>query len=164
MIVNRGQFAELCGVSARQVSNWINLGMPCAGAGRKGSPLQINSAAAIAWLLKKASGGAVRKHPSQQERLLAARAQKLELEVAAIQGRTISAEDYMTDMMVLCGLLVTGLSALPGRLAGQVVAMQTTAEAAHIIRCECNALRNELAAKVRALGESLAEAEEDAAT
>ena len=116
---NRAEFAAITGYSTRQVSKWIAAGMPAVTTGKKGAVMRIDTALAIPWLLKRASGGAVRQDATAHQRLLAARAQKTELEVAAIQRRTIPVEDHEADMQALAAFFVSGLSALPARLAAE---------------------------------------------
>ncbi len=77
-------------------------------------------------------------------RIKQAKAEYAELELAELQGQMHRSEDVsqMTEQLVytIRGLII----ALPGRLAVDVAAVDTAAEASVIIRRECNAILDEL--------------------
>lgn len=78
-------------------------------------------------------------------RIKKAKAEYAELELAELQGQMHRSEDVqkMTEQLVFTirGLVI----ALPGRLAVDVVSVETASEASVIIRRECNAVLDELA-------------------
>ena len=52
-IVSRKMFAKMVGKSERWVGKWIDEGMPIAGGGGKGRPLEIDTEDAIDWLIRR---------------------------------------------------------------------------------------------------------------
>lgn len=79
-------------------------------------------------------------------RLKKAKADVAELELRELQGTLHNAEDVeavMTDHVLLLRSMIL---ALPGRLAVDVCSAKTPAEAAEVIKVECYAMLNELAA------------------
>lgn len=79
-------------------------------------------------------------------RLKKAKADVAELELRELQGTLHNAEDVeavMTDHVLLLRSMIL---ALPGRLAVDVCSVKTPAEAAEVIKAECYAMLNELAA------------------
>lgn len=50
--VSRAEFARFLGCTPKTVSNYCNDGMPCRGGGKKGTPFEIETAAAVAWYVK----------------------------------------------------------------------------------------------------------------
>ncbi|MDW3144960.1 terminase small subunit, partial [Vibrio sp. 2094] len=52
-IVNRNEFADLVGKSAKWVGEWIKDGMPTEGGGGRGKPVMIDTAKAIDWLVDR---------------------------------------------------------------------------------------------------------------
>ncbi|MGH8373612.1 MAG: hypothetical protein ACRER6_00005 [Pseudomonas sp.] len=49
LILNKADYADARGVSARTVSRWLAEGLPHEGGGKKGDPLRIDMAKATAW-------------------------------------------------------------------------------------------------------------------
>ena len=52
-IVSRKMFDKMVGKSERWVGKWIDEGMPIAGGGGKGRPLEIDTEDAIDWLIRR---------------------------------------------------------------------------------------------------------------
>ena len=108
----------------------------------------------IKWLQDKANGREKAEKDAQNEsekleadaRLKKAKADVAELELRELQGTLHNAEDVeavMTDHVLLLRSMIL---ALPGRLAVDVCNAKTPAEAAEVIKVECYAMLNELAA------------------
>jgi phage terminase Nu1 subunit (DNA packaging protein) len=155
---NKSLFAKITGYSSRQVSNWIAEGMPVAGTGKRGSPLRIDTAKAIAWLLKRAGDGGNlpgRKGPSQNERLIAARARRQELAAAREEGLQIPLDAHASDLNTVAGITVSQLDALPGRVAFEIAGISDAAEVANTLRRECRAIRDNIAERVLAFAAAL---------
>lgn len=49
LILNKREFAEARDVSERTVTRWLAEGLPAEGSGKRGDPMRINLAQAIAW-------------------------------------------------------------------------------------------------------------------
>jgi len=88
--------------------------------------------------------------PQEEEKLAAeirikkAKADYAEMELAELQGKMHRSDDVakMTEQLVFSARSL--IIALPGRLAVDVAAVETAAEASVIIRRECNAVLDEL--------------------
>lgn len=108
----------------------------------------------IKYLQDKATGREKAEKDAQHEsekleadaRLKKAKADVAELELEELRGTLHNAEDVeavMTDHVLLLRSMIL---ALPGRLAVDVCNAKTPAEAAEVIKVECYAMLNELAA------------------
>ncbi|MGB5409334.1 MAG: hypothetical protein WBN43_21440 [Thiogranum sp.] len=96
MVLSKAKFAGFCGYSSRQVSKWIDEGLPVQVAGRKGVALEIDTAQAIRWLLgKRGDGGGGRQTELAQERkrLVAAQADNAEFEREVKRGNYLRTDE-----------------------------------------------------------------------
>ena len=53
LILNKREFAEARDVSERTVTRWLAEGLPADGSGKRGDPMRINLAQAIAWEVER---------------------------------------------------------------------------------------------------------------
>ena len=82
---------------------------------------------------KKSAGGAP-ELTAERARLARAQADKAEMEVAALEGRLVPAESVEKTWLVLATSFRSRMVAMPGKLAHQLAAIQSPAEAEDFIR------------------------------
>lgn len=121
--MNKKQFAALVGRSPRQVSNLIHEGMPAAGSGKKGSPLHIDPPKAVQWLLNRAESRNSSPLSEERRRLVAAQAERAELETAQRKGQLLDIEDVQIVVNEGTAIFVGQKRSMGSRLAGQLAGM-----------------------------------------
>ncbi len=129
-IISKKDLADLIGKSDRWISKLIDEGLPTVGGGGRGVAVQIDSQAAIEWLILRE----VRREmgddgddeegvssASTEDRLLKrARREKLQLEIDQVRGRLIPVEAFITLNTSIAAVYATQLDALPSRLAADL--------------------------------------------
>lgn len=140
---NRNEFASLVGVSPRQVSDWMDEGMPCQRSGKKGEQVQIESAPAFQWLMKRNDGEIA------SARLRKAQADRAEFENRVRRGEFISVELFGETLLALAGEVAGQMSGFPGRVAGKIAGVQDAGTVRSRLMDECNVVRSAFAAHLR---------------
>lgn len=186
-IISRKELADLIGKSERWVSKLIEDGLPVAGGGGKGNPLQIDSQRAIEWLITQAlrneigddddedgpGGGA----KSEDRLLKRARREKLQIEIDLARSRLVPVDGVVFFLNTIAAVYATQLDAVASRLASDLAVIDDPAEIRAKLFDEMRRIRastadrleqrsQELAAQVGSLdidtiedGESAAEAD-----
>lgn len=138
-IISKKELAELIGKSERWVTNLIADGLPTAGGGGKGTPLKIDSQAAIEWLMAREvrreiggeddeEGGAGSGTASAEDRALKrARREKLQIEIDVALGRLVPVSAVVFFHTTIAAVFATQLDALPSRLASEMAVMNDPA-------------------------------------
>lgn len=138
-IISKKELAELIGKSERWVTNLIADGLPTAGGGGKGTPLKIDSQAAIEWLMAREvrreiggeddeEGGASSGTASAEDRALKrARREKLQIEIDVALGRLVPVSAVVFFHTTIAAVFATQLDALPSRLASEMAVMNDPA-------------------------------------
>lgn len=128
--ISKKDLADLLGKSERWISKLIEEGLPVAGGGGRGVAVQIDSQAAIEWLILRE----VRREmgdegdedeglssASTEDRLLKrARREKLQLEIDQVRGRLIPNETFVVLNTSIAAVYATQLDALPSRCAADL--------------------------------------------
>lgn len=136
-IVSKKEFGELIGKSPRWISKLIEDGMPTAGGGGRGVEVQIDSEAAISWLIARE----VRREmgevgddeeglnsASTEDRLLKkARREKLQIEIDTSRGRLLPADTVAQILISVAAVYATQLDALPSRCAADLAVIDDPA-------------------------------------
>ena len=129
-IISKKELAELIGKSERWITELLEEGLPKVGGGGKGVALQIDSEAAINWLIKKE----VRREmgddgeddegvssASTEDRLLKrARREKLQLEIDQVRGRLVPVDAFVVLNTSIAAVYATQLDSLASRLASDL--------------------------------------------
>lgn len=138
-IISKKELAELIGKSERWVSKLIDDGLPVAGGGGKGTPVRIDSQAAIEWLMAREvrreiggeddeEGGAGSGTASAEDRALKrARREKLQIEIDVALGRLVPVSAVVFFHTTIAAVFATQLDALPSRLASEMAVMNDPA-------------------------------------
>lgn len=136
-IVSKKEFADLIGKSPRWISTLIDEGLPVAGGGGRGVAVEIDSAAAIDWLIarevrreigiegddEEGAGSA-----SSEDRLLKrARREKLQIEIDKERGRLVPNDAVMTLCTSIAAVYATQLDSLPSRCASDLAVLDDPA-------------------------------------
>lgn len=136
-IISKKDLADLLGKSERWISKLIEEGLPTCGGGGRGVAVQIDSQAAIEWLIARevrrelgeegdddeGAGSA-----STEDRLLKrARREKLQLEIDQVRGRLIPIEAWVTLNTSIAAVYSTQLDALPSRCAADLAVLDDPA-------------------------------------
>lgn len=136
-IISRKELADLIGKSERWVSKLIEDGLPVAGGGGKGNPLQIDSQRAIEWLITQAlrneigdddedgpGGGA----KSEDRLLKRARREKLQIEIDLARSRLVPVDGVVFFLNTIAAVYATQLDAVASRLASDLAVIDDPAE------------------------------------
>jgi phage terminase Nu1 subunit (DNA packaging protein) len=129
-IISKKQLADLLGKSERWITKLIQQGLPVKGGGGRGVVVEIDSQAAIEWMILQE----VRREmgddnedeeglssASTEDRLLKrARREKLQLEIDQVRGRLIPNETFVTLITSIAAVYATQLDALPSRCAADL--------------------------------------------
>ena len=129
-MISKKDLADLIGKSERWITKLIEAGLPVAGGGGRGVAVQIDSQAAIEWLILQE----VRREmgdegddeeglssASTEDRLLKrARREKLQLEIDQVRGRLIPLETFVALNTSIAAVYATQLDALPSRCAADL--------------------------------------------
>jgi phage terminase Nu1 subunit (DNA packaging protein) len=94
---------------------------------------------------QRAQGSLDADHDEERRKLAVAQRRKAELEVGKLERSLIPLDEYNEDLNFLAGLVVSQLSALPGRLANEVAAAQDPGQARQILYKEVQTVRQILA-------------------
>jgi phage terminase Nu1 subunit (DNA packaging protein) len=136
-VVDGAELARIFGVTPKTVSDWIAVGLPAKRTGRKGTDIQIDTAAAIAWycqrekekevaLLRKQlglkNGGAHGTKSEEELRLLAAKRELAELEAAEKKATMGLIEDFQQSANEAMLIISSQDDAIAGRLALELAA------------------------------------------
>ncbi|MDI3665184.1 terminase small subunit [Pseudomonas aeruginosa] len=135
-IISKKDLADLLGKSERWISKLIEEGLPTCGGGGRGVAVQIDSQAAIEWLIARevrrelgeegddeGAGSA-----STEDRLLKrARREKLQLEIDQVRGRLIPIDAWVTLNTSIAAVYSTQLDALPSRCAADLAVIDDPA-------------------------------------
>lgn len=130
-ILSKKALAELIGKSERWITELIDEGLPVAAGGGKGVALQIDSEAAINWLIKRAvlrevgdedeDDGEGKGSASAEDRLLKrARRQKLQIEIDVAYSRLVPAETAAFFLTTIAAVFATQLDSVASRLASEL--------------------------------------------
>lgn len=161
-IVNRNEFADLVGKSAKWVGEWIKDGMPAEGGGGRGKPVMIDTVKAIDWLInreiKKQVGGEdedddrkPRAGTKDGEELLTAIAKRRKAVVEADKAEesVIDLEDAGQFLYAISTLFGNELNGLGARLAPEVAPIDEPAMCKNRIDTECRRVRAATADRLR---------------
>jgi phage terminase Nu1 subunit (DNA packaging protein) len=161
--VNKTEFARIVGYSPRQISKWINQGLPVEGAGRKGSPLRISTPKAIAWLIdrevKRQAGLSPDEKRKTKEaedlRFRAARADHAELDLAIRRGQVTPSDDTADVLNEVAVIYSSQLDGLGGRLASELAANTSPEGIYQILFTEGRRIRSATAERLREFARGL---------
>lgn len=136
-IISKKDLADLLGKSPRWISNLIDEGLPTVGGGGRGVAVEIDSQAAIEWLIARevrrelgeegedddGAGSA-----STEERLLKrARREKLQIEIDQARGRLVPIDAVITLATSIAAVYATQLDSLPSRCASDLAVLDDPA-------------------------------------
>ncbi len=152
-IVTAAAFADFCGKSPAWVSKQIAAGLPLAVEGENGLAHQIDSGEAIGWLLKQAAGD----ERTATARLKSAQAEKAENENRVRAGELVTLGMYQNALVELASEMIRAISALPGRLAGELAGITDPALMRARLIDEFSTIRNSLAGHCQGFAERIAE-------
>lgn len=128
--LSKKDLADLLGKSERWITKLIEDGLPVAGGGGRGVAVQIDSQAAIEWLILRE----VRREmgdegedeegvssASTEDRLLKrARREKLQLEIDQVRGRLVPIDAFVVLNTSIAAVYATQLDSLASRLAADL--------------------------------------------
>jgi len=158
-VVNRKEFADLIGKDPRWVGKLIEDGLPSSGGGR-GSPIQIETAEAIQWLIDRE----VRKQVGESEDdytprpdtkdgeellLTKAKRRKAEVEANKAEDSVIEIEDLAQFLYPIATIFGNELSGLGARLGSEVAGIDDSAKCKFIIDNETVRVRQSTANQLR---------------
>lgn len=136
--ISKKDLADLLGKSERWISKLIDEGLPVAGGGGRGVAVQIDSQAAIDWLILRE----VRREmgddgddddgvssASTEDRLLKrARREKLQIEIDTARARLVPVDGVIFFLTTIAAVYATQLDAVASRLASDLAVTDDPAE------------------------------------
>lgn len=135
--ISKKELADLLGKSPRWISKLIDDGLPVAGGGGRGVEVQIDSQAAIEWLVSSAVRRELGEEgededglssASTEDRLLKrARREKLQLEIDRERGRLLPGDTVAQILISVAAVYATQLDALPSRCAADLAVIDDPA-------------------------------------
>ena len=169
-IVSRKMFAKMVGKSERWVGKWIDEGMPIAGGGGKGRPLEIDTEDAIDWLIRRE----VRRQigdddddldedgvgsASAEDRLLKkARREKLQIEIDKERRRLVPLDAVGRILHAVGAVFATQLDSLSSRCASDLAVIDDPAKVRERLHTETRRIRGSTAERLdQAASELVAE-------
>jgi phage terminase Nu1 subunit (DNA packaging protein) len=159
-VVNRNEFAEIVGKSAKWVGEWIKDGMPSEGGGR-GKPVVIDTVKAIEWLINRnvqkqvgdieAGNAKPREGTKDGEELLTAIAKRRKAVVEANKAEELvmDIQDVGQFLYAIATLYGNELNGLGARLSVDVAAVDDAKQCKHVIDVECRRVRAATAERLR---------------
>lgn len=159
-IVNRNEFAEIVGKSAKWVGGWIDDGMPATGGGR-GKPVQIDTVVAIQWLIDREVKKQVGDDDEGEDRspkagtkdgeellLTKAKRRKAEVEADKAEETVIGLDDVGQFLFAISTLYGNELNGLGARLASEVAPIDEPSICKNKIDAECRRVRSATADRI----------------
>lgn len=136
-LISKKELADLLGKSPRWISKLIEDGLPVAGGGGRGVEVQIDSQAAIEWLVSREVRRELGEEgededglssASTEDRLLKrARREKLQLEIDRERGRLLPGDTVAQILISVAAVYATQLDALPSRCAADLAVIDDPA-------------------------------------
>lgn len=137
-IISKKELADLIGKSPRWIANLIDDGLPVAGGGGKGVELQIDSQAAIEWLIAQAlrkeigdeddEDGGTGSASSEDRMLKRARREKLQIEIDYARGRLVPVNAVVFFHTTIAAVFATQLDSVASRLASDLAVIDEPAK------------------------------------
>ena len=135
--ISKKDLADLLGKSPRWISKLIEQGLPTSGGGGRGVEVQIDSQAAIEWLIlhevRREMGDEGEEEEgvssaSTEDRLLKrARREKLQLEIDQVRGRLVPIDAVVAINTSIAAVYATQLDALPSRCSADLAVLDDPA-------------------------------------
>lgn len=167
IMLSKKTLADMLGKSPRWISKLIEEGLPVAGGGGRGVSVEIDSEAAIHWLIQRelknqygdededADGAG---SASTEDRMLKrARREKLQLEIDQIRGRLVPLDAVETILTRYASIYATQLDAIASRLASDMATIDDPAQARHRILAETRRVRAATADRIVIEAQKLAD-------
>jgi len=136
-IISKKELADLYGKSPRWISKLIEEGMPTAGGGGRGVEVQIDSQAAIEWLIAREIRRELGEDDEDEEGLASAstedrllkraRREKLQIEIDRERERLLPADTVAQVLISVAAVYATQLDALPSRCAADLAVIDDPA-------------------------------------
>lgn len=137
-IISKKDLADLLGKSERWISKLIEEGLPTCGGGGRGVAVQIDSQAAIEWLIAREVRREIGEEgddddgagsASTEDRLLKrARRERLQIEIDKARGRLVPIDAVITLTTSIAAVYATQLDSLPSRCASDLAVLDDPAK------------------------------------
>jgi Phage DNA packaging protein, Nu1 subunit of terminase len=124
-IVDRGDCAQIFGVSQTTIEQWIRRGMPFQKRGGRGKSWEINTAEVTAWLKQRAteeaSGSSGAGEAELKRRKLEAETNKSELELAKLKGEVVPLKQVERALAGVFSEVKTNIRTVPSRVSTMLI-------------------------------------------
>lgn len=144
MIVQKRQLAELFSVTEPTITTWQKNGLPLVIDGVRGSSNQYDTRKCIDWFVHREVTKAFGDGPNtegefldsdqQLARLRCAQANKVEIEVALLEGRVLDAEEVQLAFGKIDGEVKSAFLSMPSRMAPVLVRLRSVKEITRAIK------------------------------
>lgn len=172
MTLSKKTLAQMLGKSERWISKLIDEGMPVAGGGGRGVPVELDSEAVIDWLIRREVRRQIGDDDDEDDpdnptgsasaedrQLKRARREKLQIEIDTARRRLVPIDAVEAVMMRYASIFATQLDAIASRVASDMATIDDPAEARHRLLTETRRVRaataDGLIAAARKLGEEI---------
>jgi phage terminase Nu1 subunit (DNA packaging protein) len=141
-IVNKRELTEILEVDRSTLTTWQKAGLPIAVDGTRGTENQYSTRDVIDWMVRREVVKAVGDRQedgyldSDQElaRLRCAQANKVEIEVALLNGRVLDADEVMLAMGKVDAEVKSAILSMPSRLAPVLIKIRSVKEMTRAIK------------------------------
>tara|TARA_B100000929_G_scaffold271237_2_gene241985 strand:+ start:10650 stop:11231 length:582 start_codon:yes stop_codon:yes gene_type:complete len=172
MTLSKKTLAQMLGKSERWISKLIEEGLPVAGGGGRGVPVELDSEAVIDWLIRREvrrqigddeddedPDNPVGSASSEDRQLKRARREKLQIEIDTSRRRLVPVDAVEAIMMRFASIFATQIDSIASRVASDMATIDDPAEARHRLLTETRRVRaataDGLVAAARQLGEEV---------
>lgn len=165
-IVSRKMFSKMVGKSERWIGKWIDEGMPIAGGGGKGRPLEIDTEVAIDWMVRREVRRQIGEDDeddegagsaSTEDRMLKrARREKLQIEIDRERRRLVPVEAAGEILQQVGAVYATQLDALSSRCASALAVIDDPAKVRAHLHNETRRIRASTAERLERAAQELA--------
>lgn len=115
--VSLAELSLIVGRSERVLIEYTDAGMSCLERGGDGKPSTYDTAQVVSWMIGQATARRDSTTEIERRRLLAAQANRAELELALRRGELVSAEEFRKGAHAAARALNESLFAMPARVA-----------------------------------------------
>lgn len=164
--VNRGELAQIMGVTPPTVDAWVRDGCPQAAAGSRGVAAKFNTADVAKWLRDKARSEGAGKLPDDEDALrkrrLLADTLRAELALAKEMGEVAPIEEFERAQVAAMTIVRTNMLQVPARAVLQLIGCTDETQFKQVLRAEIVlALESAASAEIDITDEELSDNDDD---
>jgi len=150
--VSQAEFAKIIGKSPQTISVWLKDGLPVATLGKPGRAAKVDTAAAIDWMIERATAKSRPAHSDPRNALYEEQRRKVWLENEATELQMVKLDDVQVVINEAMVAIASELEGMPGRMAGRLAGITEPALVRQALRVEITNIRQAAADRLSRLG------------